>query len=300
MDNQKNNLENVNKIILVLSGKGGVGKSTVSTNIAYSLYMSGNKVGLLDADIHGPNIPLMLGIEGMRLSDLKTPYVISDNLKVASVSFFLENTHNPVILRGPAKTSTIIQLIENVEWGDLDYMVVDLPPGTGDEPLSIMQLLPEMDGVVIVTIPSEVSQIVVKKAVTFSRQLGIPIIGLLENMSGFVCPHCGRTDFKHQVTYYEHIWACGFQQECPYCGRTSFDSKSGYERHVWACGLGGKCQYCGRTEFGSRTGYLEHIRACRTKLICPSCQKDDFEKAVGSPLDERLLSFHSCSVPSHL
>jgi ATP-binding protein involved in chromosome partitioning len=192
MQIKKNNLENIKKIILVLSGKGGVGKSTVSTNIAYSLYMSGNKVGLLDADIHGPNIPLMLGIEGMKLSDLRTPYEISNNLKVASVSFFLENAHNPVVLRGPAKTSTLLQLIEDVEWGDLDYMVVDLPPGTGDEALTAAQNLGNIDGVVIVTTPQTVSLLDTKKSINFAKKLDIPILGIVENMSGLVCPHCNE------------------------------------------------------------------------------------------------------------
>jgi ATP-binding protein involved in chromosome partitioning len=192
MQNVSNNLSKIKKKILVLSGKGGVGKSTVSTNIAYGLYMAGHKVGLLDADLHGPNIPQMLGVEGMRLYDVKTPYLISDSFKVVSVSFFLEEQNNPIILRGPAKTSAILQLINEVEWEELDYMVVDLPPGTGDEALAVAQNLGEIDGVIIVTTPQTVSLMDTKKSINFAQKLNIPILGIVENMSGLVCPHCNE------------------------------------------------------------------------------------------------------------
>lgn len=182
--------------ILVLSGKGGVGKSTVSVNIAVALAMRGRKVGLLDIDIHGPNVPKMLGVEGRRVGggpDNLEPYPYSENLKLMSIGFLLQSPDSAVIWRGPLKYGVIKQFIKDVEWGELDYLVVDAPPGTGDEPLSVCQLIEDADGAVIVTTPQEVSVLDVRKCVNFCRQLNTPILGVVENMSGFVCPHCGKT-----------------------------------------------------------------------------------------------------------
>lgn len=182
--------------IAVISGKGGVGKSTVTVNLAAALAMHGHasSVGILDADIHGPSVPKIIGLEGQRLQAGPPgifPVTGSLGIRVVSMEFLLPDENAPVIWRGPLKMTAIRQFLSDIVWGDLDFLLIDLPPGTGDEPLSVAQLLPEMDGVVIVTIPSEVSQIVVKKAVTFARKLGLPIIGIVENMSGFVCPECG-------------------------------------------------------------------------------------------------------------
>jgi len=182
--------------IAVISGKGGVGKSTVTVNLAVAFAMHGhaNRVGILDADIHGPSVPKIIGLEGQRLQAGPPGIFPATGLlgiRVVSIEFLLPDENAPVIWRGPLKMTAIRQFLSDIEWGNLDFLFVDLPPGTGDEPLSVAQLLPEMDGVVIVTIPSEVSQIVVKKAVTFARKLGLPIIGIVENMSGFVCPKCG-------------------------------------------------------------------------------------------------------------
>jgi len=182
--------------IAVISGKGGVGKSTVTVNIAVAFAMHGhvNYVGILDADVHGPSVPKILGLAGQRLQVGPPgvfPVLGSLGIKVVSMDFLLPDENAPVIWRGPLKMTAIRQFLSDIVWGDLDVLFIDLPPGTGDEPLSVAQLLPEMDGVIIVTIPSEVSQIVVKKAVTFARRLGMPIVGVIENMSGFVCPHCG-------------------------------------------------------------------------------------------------------------
>lgn len=182
--------------VLVLSGKGGVGKSTVSVNIAVALAARGKKVGLLDIDIHGPNVPKMLGVEGKRVGgepDSLEPYPYSDNLKLMSIGFLLHSPDSAVIWRGPLKYGVIKQFLKDVEWGELDYLVVDAPPGTGDEPLSICQLIEDADGAVIVTTPQEVSILDVRKCVNFCRQLKTPILGVVENMSGFVCPHCGKT-----------------------------------------------------------------------------------------------------------
>jgi ATP-binding protein involved in chromosome partitioning len=193
----KQNLSKIRHKIAVMSGKGGVGKSTVTVNLAVAFAMQGhaNRVGILDADIHGPSVPKMLGLREQRLQALPAgiifPVVGPLGIKVVSMDFLLPSDDSPVIWRGPLKMRAIQQLLADVLWGGLDFLFVDLPPGTGDEPLSIMQLIPDMDGVVIVTIPSEVSQIVVKKAVAFARRLNTPVIGIVENMSGFVCPKCG-------------------------------------------------------------------------------------------------------------
>jgi len=181
--------------IAVISGKGGVGKSTVTVNLAMALAIHGyvNSVGILDADIHGPCVPKMLGLKGQRLPSNPIgifPVAGPLGIKVVSMDFLLPTDDSPVIWRGPLKMKAIQQFLSDIMWGDLDFLFVDLPPGTGDEPLSVMQLIPDMDGVVIVTIPSEVSQIVVKKAIIFAKQLGVPVIGIIENMSGFVCPKC--------------------------------------------------------------------------------------------------------------
>jgi ATP-binding protein involved in chromosome partitioning len=183
--------------IAVISGKGGVGKSTVTANLAMAFAKLGyvNQVGVLDADITGPCIPKIIGLRGRRLRAGPLgifPSIGPLEIKVVSMDFLLPNDESPVIWRGPLKMRAISQFLSDIVWGELEYLFIDLPPGTGDEPLSVMQLIPELDGVVIITIPSEVSQIVVKKAVTFAKKLNIPIIGIIENMSGFICPNCGE------------------------------------------------------------------------------------------------------------
>jgi ATP-binding protein involved in chromosome partitioning len=188
-------LSHIQHRIMVMSGKGGVGKSTVSTNLAVGLSLDGFNVGLLDADIHGPNIPKMLGIEskpvigsGMGM----IPVEALPNLKVLSMAFFIGDRDNPVVWRGPLKHNAISQFLGEAEWGDLDFLVVDLPPGTGDEPLSVAHLIKDVDGAIIVTTPQDVALLDSRKAVTFSRMLSIPVIGIVENMSGLICPHCHK------------------------------------------------------------------------------------------------------------
>ncbi len=185
----------VKHVILVLSGKGGVGKSTVSVNLASALADSGKNTGLLDLDIHGPNIPKMLGIEDRRptVTD-KTlePVHVTGNLAVISMAFLLPDTSTPVIWRGPMKMSAIQQFLTEVNWGALDYLVVDLPPGTGDEALTIAQLAPNVRGAVIVTTPQDVAVMDAIKAAKFVEKLDLPVLGVIENMSGMVCPHCGE------------------------------------------------------------------------------------------------------------
>jgi ATP-binding protein involved in chromosome partitioning len=186
----------VKHVILVLSGKGGVGKSTVSTNLASALAAHGRQVGLLDLDIHGPNIPKMLGIEDQRpavLENCMEPVHVTGNLSVMSMAFLLPDTSSPVIWRGPMKMAVIQQFLSEVNWGSLDYMIVDLPPGTGDEALSIVQLAPNVQGAVIVTTPQDVAVLDAVKAVKFIEKLELPVIGIIENMSGMICPHCGES-----------------------------------------------------------------------------------------------------------
>ncbi|MGB2862149.1 MAG: iron-sulfur cluster carrier protein MrpORP [Sedimentisphaerales bacterium] len=184
--------------IIVLSGKGGVGKSTVAVNLAVSLALSGKRVGLLDIDIHGPSIPKILNLEGKAIQaagDTILPIEMLENLKVMSIGFLLRGSNDAVIWRGPMKYQMIKQFLKDVQWGDLDFLIVDSPPGTGDEPLSVVQLLENADGAIIVTTPQEVALSDVRKGITFCRNLNLPVIGVLENMSGFVCPKCGeRTD----------------------------------------------------------------------------------------------------------
>jgi ATP-binding protein involved in chromosome partitioning len=211
--------------LAVISGKGGVGKSVITANLAVALSLRGWDVGILDADIHGPSIPKILGIRGERLQAGPPgifPAEGPSGVKVVSMDLILPRDETPVIWRGPMKMSAIRQFLADVAWGRLDYLIVDLPPGTGDEPLSILQLIPEMDGVLIVTIPSEVSQIVVKKAVSFARELKTPILGIIENMSGFICPHCGAETAIFRVGGGEKI---SREMDVPFLGRIPLDPR---------------------------------------------------------------------------
>jgi ATP-binding protein involved in chromosome partitioning len=185
-------LEGVKNIVAVASGKGGVGKSTVSANLAVALAQAGASVGLLDADITGPNIPLMMGLEG-------TPKATGDNrivplerygVKVISIAFFVPDGQ-PIVWRGPLVGGAIQQFLRDVAWGDLDYLVVDLPPGTSDAQLTLAQAVP-ISGAVLVTTPQQVAVLDVQKALAMFARMSVPVIGLVENMSAFVCPHCGE------------------------------------------------------------------------------------------------------------
>jgi len=191
-------LKQIKHQILVLSGKGGVGKSTVAVNLAVSLALADKKVGLLDIDIHGPSIPKILNLEGRSLQaagETILPVEMVENLKVMSIGFLLRGSDDAVIWRGPMKYQMIKQFLKDVQWGNLDFLIVDSPPGTGDEPLSVVQLLEKADGAIIVTTPQEVALSDVRRCITFCRNLNLPVIGVLENMSGFVCPNCGeKTD----------------------------------------------------------------------------------------------------------
>jgi len=184
--------------ILVLSGKGGVGKSTLAVNLAVSLALAGKPTGLLDIDIHGPSVPKILNLEGEGVvpgQDGMLPVRMGENLKVMSIGFLLPSGNDAVIWRGPRKYHTIKQFLKDVDWGDLDFLIVDSPPGTGDEPLAIAQLLENADGAIVVTTPQDVALADVRRSITFCRNVNLPVLGVVENMSGFVCPRCGeRTD----------------------------------------------------------------------------------------------------------
>ncbi len=184
--------------IVVLSGKGGVGKTAIAANIGLELFRRQFTVGLLDADIHGPNLPKVLGLEGARVkSDGQTLYPVEPQpgLKVISIGFLLQDDRQPVIWRGPLKGSLLRQFLGDVDWGALDFLIVDNPPGTGDEPLTVAQSIPDADGAVIVTLPDELSLLDCRKAVNFARALNLRVLGVIENMSGFVCPYCGKESF---------------------------------------------------------------------------------------------------------
>ncbi len=192
----KNKMARIKHKIIVLSGKGGVGKSTVAVNMAMALADRGFRVGLLDIDLHGPSIPKLLGLEGKHLlykGDKLIPLQVTDKLKVMSIGLLLREREEAVIWRGPVKMRMIQQFLEYVDWGSLDFLIVDSPPGTGDEPLTIIQMIPDLDGAIIVTTPQDLSIIDVRRSIAFCHKLGLPVLGVIENMSGFTCPHCGKT-----------------------------------------------------------------------------------------------------------
>jgi ATP-binding protein involved in chromosome partitioning len=188
-------LGKIRKKYVVLSGKGGVGKSTVAVNLAAGFALRGKKTGLLDSDLHGPSVPVMLGLENYKISGdekhLFPAELYDGRLKVMSVQFLLHGESDSVIWRGPLKHSIIAQFIGYTVWGDLDFLIIDSPPGTGDEPLSVVQTA-RPDGAIIVTTPQDVATFDVRKSIDFCNKLKLPVRGVIENMSGFVCPHCGK------------------------------------------------------------------------------------------------------------
>jgi Mrp family chromosome partitioning ATPase/predicted Fe-Mo cluster-binding NifX family protein len=226
--------------ILVLSGKGGVGKSTVAVNLAVALKEAGKRVGLLDVDVHGPSVPTLLGLEGASISigpegasgETTTMLPVeADGMKVMSIAFLLQGRGDPVIWRGPMKHGVIGQLLGDVDWGELDYLVIDAPPGTGDEPLSVCQLVPDADGAVVVTTPQDLSVADVRRSIGFCRQLGMKVLGVVENMSGFICPNCGEEVevFKkgggHQLALEMHVPFLGAVPLDPTVARASDEGK---------------------------------------------------------------------------
>ncbi len=181
--------------LVVMSGKGGVGKTSVAANLAVALAVD-SKVGLLDADVTGPDVPKIMGVEDAQMTaddDGIEPARGPRDVQGISMAQLLAGRDTPVIWRGPLKIKALKQMLIDVKWGDLDFLIIDLPPGTSDEPLSIAQEIPEADGAVVVTTPQEVSLLDVRKSISFAQAVRLPIVGIIENMSGFVCPHCGKT-----------------------------------------------------------------------------------------------------------
>ncbi len=211
--------------ILILSGKGGVGKSTVAANMAVSLAVEGKKVGLLDVDVHGPSIPGILNIEGQKLEsdgEIIIPAKVGDNLKVMSIGFMLNDNDDALIWRGPMKNQVIKQFLKDVDWGELDFLIIDSPPGTGDEPLSVIQLLEDADGAVIVTTPQRVAISDVRKGINFCRKLELPVLGVIENMSGFACPKCGEITNIFNSGGAEKM---AIEMKVPFLGKIPIDPK---------------------------------------------------------------------------
>ncbi len=193
----KENIDRIKHKIIILSGKGGVGKSTVAVNLAYSLAEKGKKVGILDIDIHGPSTAKLLGIEGKVLTSRKKgdrpePIRVDENLYALTIASLLGSPDDPVIWRGPLKMKLIRQFLQDIEWPSLDYLIVDSPPGTGDEPLSAVQIIGKMDGSVIVSTPQDLSLLDARKTINFSRKVNVPVIGIIQNMTAFKCPYCGK------------------------------------------------------------------------------------------------------------
>jgi ATP-binding protein involved in chromosome partitioning len=211
--------------IMIMSGKGGVGKSSIAANIAVGLSMKGKKVGLMDIDIHGPSIPKMVGLEGAPLKqseDGLMPVEYSANLTVMSIGFLIRDKKDAIIWRAPIKHNLIRQFLTDVRWGELDYLIIDCPPGTGDELISIAQLLEDADGVIIVTTPQDVALNDVRKSITFCRHVNLPIIGVIENLSGFVCPDCGTVVDIFKTGGGEKMAS---EMEVPFLGRIPIDPK---------------------------------------------------------------------------
>ena len=211
--------------IMVMSGKGGVGKSTVTVNLAALLAGQGYQVGILDADLHGPDIPRMCGVENRPLlghGDGINPVRVFKGLRVVSMGLLSHDPDRAIVWRGPLKHRAIKQFLGDVNWGDLDYLVIDLPPGTGDEPLSVAHLIKNVDGAIIVTTPQDVALLDSRKAVNFSRLLNVALLGIVENMSGMVCPHCGERIDLFKVGGGERA---ARELGVPFLGRIPIDSK---------------------------------------------------------------------------
>ncbi|MGE5380761.1 MAG: Mrp/NBP35 family ATP-binding protein [Methylocystaceae bacterium] len=214
----------IKKVIAVVSGKGGVGKSSVSALIATNLVSRGLKVGVLDADITGPSIPRIFGLTGAKMQASEygiIPPVSSSGIKVMSINLFLANEDDPVIWRGPMIAGAVNQFWGETDWRDLDYMIVDLPPGTGDVPLTVMQSLP-LSGAVIVSSPQELSLMVVKKAIKMASKLNVPLLGLVENMSYAICPHCGD---KFELFGQNQGHAVADEARIPFLGSLPWDKQ---------------------------------------------------------------------------
>jgi Mrp family chromosome partitioning ATPase len=224
MERIRKNMDAVRHKVVVMSGKGGVGKTTTAVNLAAAFLQQGRQVGVMDADLTNPNVPKMLGCEQGRVQgdgSMIVP-VEAHGMKVMSTAFLASDPQRPIIWRGPIKIGVLQQFLGDVRWGALDYLFIDLPPGTSDEPLSIAQEIPSVDGAVVVTTPQDVSILDIRKSIGFARSLNLKVLGVVENMSGFRCPHCGgTTDLFKAGGGEEAAEAMGV----PFLGRIPFDPR---------------------------------------------------------------------------
>ena len=250
----KQSLGKIKNKIIVMSGKGGVGKTSTSVNLAIALANSGHKVGLMDVDLHGPDVPRMLGIEGMpqlTANNKVSPLRYSDNLSAISIESFIPSKDDAIIWRGPLKFSAIRQFIGDVEWGDLDFLVIDSPPGTGDEPLTVAQMISDAMAI-IVTTPQEVALADVRKSINFCKAVKMEIFGLIENMSGFHCPHCGEL--------IELFGSGGGERTAKEMG-IRFLGRIPFDPEVVACGDSGACYQQVHTDSAVAKAFSEVSRA---------------------------------------
>jgi len=230
----KESLGKIKNKIIVMSGKGGVGKTSTSVNLSIALANAGHKVGIMDVDLHGPDVPRMLGIQGtpeLTLNDKLSPLKYSENLKAISIESFIPGKDDAIIWRGPLKYAAIRQFIGDVDWGELDFLVIDSPPGTGDEPLTVAQIISDAKAI-IVTTPQEIALADVRKSINFCKTLKMEIFGLIENMSSLSCPHCG-----HMIDLFGSGGGEKTARETGirFLGNIPFDPK------VVACGDSGAC-----------------------------------------------------------
>lgn len=228
----KDSLGKIKNKIIVMSGKGGVGKSSVSVNLAIALAKKGFQVGIMDVDIHGPDIPRMLGLEGMlgvNPEHKLTPVKYSDNLSAVSIESLNMSKDDAIIWRGPIKHSVIRQFVGDVEWGNLDFLIIDSPPGTGDEPLTVAQIIPDSKAIVVTT-PQEVALGDVRKSINFCKTVKMEIFGLIENMSGFTCPHCNKSI---------DLFGSGGGEKTAQASSIQFLGKIPFDPNVVSCGDAG-------------------------------------------------------------
>jgi ATP-binding protein involved in chromosome partitioning len=230
----KSSLDKIKNKMIVMSGKGGVGKTSTSVNLSMALANKGHNVGIMDVDLHGPDVPRMLGITGMpevNTNKKLNPMSVSENLKAISIESFTPSKDDAIIWRGPLKFSAIQQFIADVDWGALDFLIIDSPPGTGDEPLTVAQTIHDAKAV-IVTTPQEVALADVRKSINFCKAVKMKIFGLIENMSGFSCPHCGE---MIELFGYGGGERTAKEMGIQFLGRIPFDPR------VVACGDSGAC-----------------------------------------------------------
>jgi ATP-binding protein involved in chromosome partitioning len=262
----RDRMARIRRRLVVVSGKGGVGKSTAAANLAVALASLGCRVGLLDVDIHGPSIPKIMGCEKMALnSDGQSilPAVVRERLTLMSTGFLIGNKADAVIWRGPMKFKVIQQFLSDVAWGDLDYLVVDCPPGTGDEPLSVAQLVGRPAAAVVVTTPQELAVADVRRCITFCQKADLAVAGVLENMSGYACPQCGAHSDGFGTGGGQRL---AEEMSVPFLGRIPIDPR------IVGCGDAGTCILDVHPDSPAAESYLAMARSlnCREELWHPA------------------------------